>query len=116
MSQVGDDHPRSRGFELLAELEARMARADKTDRISAALAAVTPAAESSTTMQSAGCTPIRAAACKNRSGAGLPFGTSLAEKTNLKNLAKPVVSRLARIRSGGEDDATHFGPRSQVSA
>src|SRR5258708_33627598 len=56
------------------------------------------------------------AACRNRSGAGLPFGTSVAENKNLKNLARPVVSRLARIRSGGEDDATHFGPRSQVSA
>src|SRR5260370_12217901 len=59
---------------------------------------------------------MREAACRNRSGAGLPFGTSVAENKNLKNLARPVVSRLARIRSGGEDDATHFGPRSQVSA
>src|SRR5258707_6677174 len=59
---------------------------------------------------------MRDAACRNRSGAGLPLRTSLAENRKLKNFARPVVSRLARIRSGGEDDATHFGPRSQVSA
>src|SRR5262249_10924281 len=53
---------------------------------------------------------------RNRSGAGLPLRTSLAENRRLKNFASPVVSRLARTRSGGEDDATHFGPRSQVSA
>jgi hypothetical protein len=46
----------------------------------------------------------------------LPFGTSLAENRTLKNLASPVASKLARMRAGGEDDATHFGPRSQVSA
>src|SRR5262249_36512198 len=51
-----------------------------------------------------------------RSGAGLPFATSVAEKKKLKNLASPVVSRLARIRSGGEEDATHLGPRSHVRA
>src|SRR6266436_9790329 len=59
---------------------------------------------------------MRDAACRNRSGAGLPLRTSLAENRKLKNFARPVVSRLVRTRSGGEDDATHFGPRSQVSA
>lgn len=46
----------------------------------------------------------------------MPFATSVAENKKLKNLASPVVSRLARIRSGGEEDATHFGPRSHVRA
>ena len=45
----------------------------------AACAAETPAGESSTTMQSAGLTRILAATWRNRSGAGLPLGTSLAE-------------------------------------
>ena len=45
----------------------------------AAWAAETPAGESSTTMHSAGLTRILAATCRNRSGAGLPRGTSLAE-------------------------------------
>ena len=53
----------------------------------------------------------------NKSGAGLPRATSLAEnRLGSKNRVKPAVSRLARMRSSGEDDATHFGPRSQLSA
>src|SRR5262249_48687630 len=87
-----------------------------TAAMPAAVAALTPAGESSITIHSAVRAPMREAACRNRSGAGLPFGTSVAENKNLKNLLRPVISRLSRIRPWGEDDATHFGPRSQVSA
>jgi len=45
----------------------------------AAVAAAMPGAESSTTMHCAGSTWLRAAASRNRSGAGLPLRTSLAE-------------------------------------
>ena len=45
-------------------------------RIQAAVAALTPAAESSTTMQLFGSACIRRAASRNRSGAGLPRFTS----------------------------------------
>src|SRR6185295_7057138 len=85
--------------------------------IPAAVAAATPGGESSTTMQFVGEMPMRLAACRNRSGAGLPLGTSLAENTRgSKNRISPAVSRLARMRSWVAEEATHFGPRSQVSA
>ena len=62
-------------------------------------------------------TRILAAACRNRSGAGLPCGTSLAEnRYGSKKRIRSVVSRLTRTRSSGDEEATHFGPRSQVSA
>ncbi len=83
----------------------------------AATAAAMPGAESSTTIHAEGSASLRAAASKNRSGAGLPLRTALAEKQRgSKKRIKPVTSRLARTRSGGEDDATAFGPRIQVSA
>jgi hypothetical protein len=46
----------------------------------------------------------------------LPFGTSLAVNRKSKGRASLVASKLTRVRSGAEEDATHFGPRSQVSA
>jgi hypothetical protein len=46
----------------------------------AARAAWTPYRLSSTTTQDSGGTPMRAAACRNRSGAGLPRATSVALK------------------------------------
>src|SRR5580700_10552355 len=68
-------------------------------------------------MQDAGSTRIRAAARRNRSGAGLPLGTSLAEnKRGSKKRNSPAASRPARSRSWGDDDATAFGPRTQVRA
>ena len=83
----------------------------------AAAAAVTPAGESSITMHSDGGTPMRPAAYRNRSGAGLPLGTSLAEnRFDSKKRASPAVRRLARMRSRGDEDATHFSPRSHVRA
>ena len=50
------------------------------DAMAAARAAVTPATLSSTTRQSAGAVPMARAACRNRSGAGLPRGTARALK------------------------------------
>src|SRR5580704_19053673 len=68
-------------------------------------------------MQDAGLTASRAAAKRNRSGAGLPLGTSLAEnKRASKKRNRPAASRPARNRSCGEDDATAFGPRTQDRA
>ena len=77
----------------------------------AATAAETPAGESSTTMQSAGTMPALAAACRNRSGAGLPAATPLAENTfGSKKRSRSVHSRLARTRSIGDEEATAFRP------
>ena len=80
-------------------------------------AAVMPAGESSTTMQSAGATSSswrhagagRAPACRS---------ARRSPKTGWARRSAPgsVVSRLIRMRSIGEEEATHFGPRSQVSA
>ena len=60
---------------------------------------------------------MRAAANANTSGAGLPLATLLAENNRgPKNRNKPAISRLARTRSIGDEEATAFGPRIQVSA
>jgi hypothetical protein len=87
------------------------------DVMPAAVAAAIPTAESSTTMQSLGATRILAAAWRKRSGAGLPRATSFAEnRFGSKKRSSPVASRLTRMRSRLEDEATHFGPRTQLSA
>ena len=71
----------------------------------AATAPVTPGTLSSITTQRAVGTPISAAANRNRSGAGLPFVTWLAEnRCGPKPSIRPVVARLLRIRVGVPDE------------
>ena len=73
-------------------------------------AASTPAGESSTTAQSAGSQPIDAAACRNRSGAGLPCSTSVALKIRpSKRSHSPVCPSVKRIFSIEALDATQLG-------
>ena len=83
----------------------------------AATPAATPTGESSTTMHSRGSTRILPATCRNRSGAGLPLRhVACREQIRLEETHQAGGSRLTRMRSCDEEDATHFGPRSQVSA
>ena len=51
----------------------------------------------------------RAPACR-------PSRRSPRTRCGSKKRSRSVHSRLARTRSSGDDEATHFGPRSQVSA
>ena len=74
----------------------------------AAAPAATPTGESSTTMQSAGGTPILAAACRNRSGAGLPLLHVVAGKQIRLEEADQVGGFQAdadAVEAGGRGDA-----------
>src|ERR1700751_5720487 len=83
----------------------------------AATLADTPTGESSTTRHAFARTFSFSAVCRYRSGAGFAFLTSLAQKRlAFKKRISPVHSRVIRMRSRDEDDATHFGPRSHESA
>ncbi len=84
----------------------------------AASAAWTPAGASSTTTQSRGSNPMVAAACRNRSGAGLPCATSLALKicASVKRPSSPLTRSANRIRSCVPLDATHVGSEMASSA
>ena len=80
-------------------------------RMPAATPAATPATESSITTHSAGETPMLAAACRNRSGAGLPRATSSPEKMcSPKKPASPAQRRVLAMRSRSEEEATQRGP------
>nr|WP_236637989.1 hypothetical protein [Mangrovicoccus ximenensis] len=77
----------------------------------AALAAARPAGLSSITTQAAGSAPMREAAKKKRSGAGLPRATMVALKTlGSKSGSNPVRVSERRMRSGWLDEATQTGP------
>jgi hypothetical protein len=83
----------------------------------AALAASTPAGLPSITAQRVGSTPSVRAACRNRSGAGLPRVTSCALKMRpAKRSKRPVVVSASRSRSCEPLEATHAGTAMRPSA
>ncbi len=83
----------------------------------AATPAATPTGESSTTMQSAGLDPHLSGGMQEQIGRRLAVRHVAAEnRFGSKKRIRSVVSRLTRMRSSDDDDATHFGPRSQDSA
>ena len=85
--------------------------------MSAASAAATPAGASSTTAHRAGATSSWAAACRNRSGAGLPAATSSALNIRPSNRSiSPAVVSVIRMRSWIALDATHTAMPASASA
>ena len=84
--------------------------ANPKDRMPAARAASTPKRLSSTTTHRSGATPEHAAACRKRSGAGLPLATSVVEKIRpSKRSNSPVRPRVSCIFSCVPLEATHDG-------
>jgi len=78
--------------------------------IPAALAAATPSGLSSTTTQSAGFTPIVLAACRKRSGAGLPCRTSSELKIRpSKRSQNPTAVSAVWIRRWVPEEARQYG-------
>ncbi len=83
----------------------------------AARAPVTPATLSSITTQRSGSTPIWAAANRNRSGAGLPRLTWVAEKICGASWSfEPGAGQAVMDLSGVPLEATHFGKPSAAMA
>ena len=80
LGHAGEDLGGPGAFEHLPIAVAAVGRCGKTeDPLPAARAAAMPGAASSTTTQAAGSARIARAAWRNRSGAGLPRATMLAE-------------------------------------
>src|SRR6185312_9837201 len=79
--------------------------------IPALTAAATPEGVSSTTAHSPGATPSVAAACRNRSGWGLPRGTCSAEKrtSSAKYPASPVSASERAVLARLPCEATQLG-------
>src|SRR5690349_3072511 len=83
----------------------------------AALAACTPGTESSTTMLSNGCSFIAIAACRKRSGNGLPRGTWLELKMRpSKRASRPVTPSDTSILSKPPELATQVATPAASSA
>src|SRR5690606_7444991 len=79
-------------------------------RMPARLAASMPAVLSSMTSEAAGDAPMALAACRKRSGAGLPFLTMLALYMYGSSLSRrPVTASERRMRSGWLEEATQRG-------
>ena len=70
-----------------------------------------PLCESSIAAHVVGSTPIRRAASRKTSGAGLPAPTSSEETQVLKSFAKPPASITTSITSRFDDDACPSGQR-----
>src|ERR1019366_4297656 len=81
-----------------------------------ALAASTPAEESSKTKQRSGATARAAAAVKKTPGCGLPKGSNSAECSETKRSVSPKWVRHLSIKNNGVELARATGPRAEVSS
>ena len=118
MPQVGHDRARARREQLLAERAPAWLPPTKPIAVMpAAVAAVTPAGESSTTMQSVGLQrPSGPPHAKTGRAPACRSAHRLRKRKRRKNVRGPWSPGSLGCGRGAEDDATHFGPRSQVSA